>query len=82
MTDEQAEVLEAVALETSEIVGKPLKRTKIPKGALVIGIIRDDEIEIPSGESIIKPNDRILIFAKREVISKIEKILTVKLEFF
>ncbi len=82
MTDEQAEVLEAVALETSDIVGKPLKRTKIPQGALVIGIIRDDEIEIPSGESIIKPNDRILIFAKREVISKIEKILTVKLEFF
>ncbi|MCD6584831.1 MAG: Trk system potassium transporter TrkA [Desulfobacteraceae bacterium] len=82
MTDEQAEVLEAIALETSEIVGKPLKRTKIPKGALVIGIIREDEIEIPSGDSIIKPNDRILIFAKREVISKIEKILTVKLEFF
>lgn len=82
MTDEQAEVLEAVALETSDIVGKPLKRTKIPQGALVIGIIRDDEIEIPSGDSIIQPNDRILIFAKREVISKIEKILTVKLEFF
>ena len=82
MTDEQAEVLEAIALETSDIVGKPLNRTKIPKGALVIGIIREDEIEIPSGDSIIKPNDRILIFAKREVISKIEKILTVKLEFF
>jgi trk/ktr system potassium uptake protein len=82
MTDEQAEVLEAVALETSDIVGKPLKRTKIPQGALVIGIIRDDEIEIPSGDSIIKPNDRIIIFAKRQVISKIEKILTVKLEFF
>ena len=82
MTDEQAEVLEAIALETSDIVGKPLKRTKIPKGALVIGIIRKDEIEIPSGDSIIQPNDRILIFAKREVISKIEKILTVKLEFF
>jgi trk system potassium uptake protein TrkA len=82
MTDEQAEVLEAIALETSDIVGKSLKKTAIPKGALVIGIIRDNEIEIPSGDSIIKPNDRILIFAKREVISKIEKILTVKLEFF
>jgi len=82
MTDEQAEVLEAIALETSDIVGKPLKRTGIPKGALVIGIIRDDEIEIPSGDSIIMPNDRIIIFAKRQVISKIEKILSVKLEFF
>ena len=82
MTDEQAEVLEAVALETSDIVGKPLKRTGMPKGALVIGIIRDDEIEIPSGDSIIRPNDRILIFTKRQVVSKIEKILAVKLEFF
>ncbi len=82
MTDEQAEVLEAIALETSDIVGKPLKRTAIPKGALVIGIIRDNEIEIPSGDSIIRPNDRIIIFAKRQVISKIEKILTVKMEFF
>ena len=79
---EQAEVLEAVALETSDIVGKPLRRTSMPAGALVIGIIRDDKIEIPSGDSIIKPNDRIIIFAKRQVISKIEKILSVKLEFF
>ena len=82
MTGEQAEVLEAVALETSEIVGKPLKRTKIPQGALVIGIIRDDKIEIPSGDSVIQPNDRIIIFVRRQVVSKIEKILTVKLEFF
>jgi trk system potassium uptake protein TrkA len=82
MTDEKAEVLEAIALETSDIVGRPLKHTDIPKGALVIAIIRDEAIEIPSGDSVIQPNDRIIIFAKREVISKIEKILTVKLEFF
>jgi trk system potassium uptake protein TrkA len=82
MTDEEAEVLEAVALETSDIVGRPLKDTGIPKGALVIGIIRGDEIEIPSGESIIRPNDRIIVFAKRQVVPKIEKILSVKLEFF
>lgn len=82
MTDEKAEVLEAIALETSDIVGKPLNRTNIPKGALVIAIIRDDAIEIPSGNSVIQPNDRIIIFAKREVMPKIEKILTVKLEFF
>jgi trk system potassium uptake protein TrkA len=79
---EQAEVLEAVALETSDIVGKPLKQTGMPGGSLVIGIIRAGNIEIPSGESIIEPDDRIIIFAKRQVISKIEKILSVKLEFF
>lgn len=82
LTDEQAEVLEAEALETSDIVGKPLRSSKLPKGSLVIGIIREGQVIIPSGESVIQPSDRIIIFAKRQVISRIERILTVKLEFF
>lgn len=79
---EQAEVLEAVALETSDIVGKPLKNISFPKGALVASIMRNDDVIIPSGESVIQPEDRIIIFAKREAIPKIEKILTVKLGYF
>ena len=79
---EQAEVMEALALETSDIVDKPLKQISFPKGALVAGIIRRDKIIIPSGDSIIQPDDRIIIFARRQAIPKIEKILAVKLEYF
>ncbi len=79
---EQAEVIEAVALETSDLVGKPLHAVSFPKGALIVGIIHNDEITIPSGGSIIEPEDRIIIFARREAIPKVEKILTVKLEYF
>jgi trk system potassium uptake protein TrkA len=79
---EQAEVMEALALETSDIVDKPLRQIAFPKGALVAGIIRRDHIIIPSGDSVIKPDDRIIIFARRQVIPKIEKILAVKLEYF
>lgn len=79
---EQAEVMEAVALETSDIVGKPLKNISFPKGALVASIIRNDNVIIPSGESVIEPDDRIIIFATRKAVPKIEKILTVKLEYF
>lgn len=80
--DEQAEVMEAVALETSEIVGKPIKEISIPKGALVTGIIRNDTVIIPTGKSVIEPGDRIIIFSRREDIPNIEKILAVKLEYF
>jgi trk system potassium uptake protein TrkA len=80
--DEQAEIMEAVALETSDIVGKPIKKISIPKGALVTGIIRDDTVIIPTGESVIEPGDRIIIFAKKQAVPKIEKILAVKLEYF
>jgi trk/ktr system potassium uptake protein len=79
---EQAEVMEAVALETSDIVGKPLRDISFPKGALVAGIIRGKEIIIPSGESVIMPDDRVIIFARRKAVSGIEKILAVKLEYF
>jgi len=79
---EQAEVMEAIALETSGIVDKPIHEIDFPKGALIIGIIHGDKIEIPTGSSIIYPNDRVIIFAERKAVSKIEKILSVKLEFF
>lgn len=79
---EEAEVLEAVALETSEIVGKPLEQIPFPKGALVVAIIRGDEVIIPTGDSVILPQDRIIIFSTRQSIPQVEKALMVKLEYF
>ena len=79
---EQAEILEAVAMETSAIVSKPLHRVGIPKGALVAAVMRGEDIIIPSGETVIEPDDRIIIVARREAIAQVEKILSVKLEFF
>ncbi len=80
--DESAEVLEAEALETSDIVYKPIKNIRFPKNALVIGILHDGQAIIPSGDSIIYPGDRVIIFAHRNAVTKIERKLAVKLEFF
>jgi trk system potassium uptake protein TrkA len=79
---EQAEVMEALALDTSDIVKKPLKQLPFPKESLVAGIIRHDNIIIPTGDSVIQPDDRIIIIARRPAIPKVEKILAVKLEYF
>jgi trk system potassium uptake protein TrkA len=79
---EQAEVMEAVAMETSDIVGKPLKKISFPKGSLLVGIVRSEKVIIPSGESVVEPGDRVIIFSVREAIPGIEKILSVKLEYF
>ncbi len=79
---EKAEVMEALALDTSDIVKKPLKQISFPKESLVAGIIRSDQIIIPTGDSVIQPDDRIIIIARKKAIPKIEKILAVKLEYF
>lgn len=79
---EQAEALEVVALETSDIVGKPLQKVHFPKGAIVASIIRGDQVIIPTGDSVIQSDDRVIIFAQRRAIGAIEKLLAVKLEYF
>ncbi len=79
---EYAEAIEAEALETSGIVDIPLSEVKFPKGAIVGAIVRGEEIIIPRGDTIIKSKDRLIIFAIRNIIPKLEKLLTVSLEYF
>lgn len=79
---EQAEAIEVEALETSEIVARPISQVKFPKGALVGAIIRGGEIIIPTGNTVIESKDRLIFFALRDVIPKLEKLLTVKLDYF
>ena len=81
LTGEQGEIIEAEALRTSDIIGKPLRKKIFPAGSLAIGIIRGETIIIPSGESVIEAGDRVIIFARRQVVNQIEKILSVKLEY-
>jgi trk system potassium uptake protein TrkA len=79
---EHAEAIEAEALDTSDIVNKPLHKVKIPKGVIIGAIFRKDEIIIPRGNTVIKPGDRLIIFALLHMLPKLEKLLTVKLEYF
>ncbi|MBN2126608.1 MAG: Trk system potassium transporter TrkA [Deltaproteobacteria bacterium] len=79
---EHAEALEAEALETSDIVNVPLAKVKFPKGALVGAVVRGDDIIIPRGDSVIRAKDRLIIFALQKVLPKLERLLTVKLDYF
>lgn len=79
---EDAEAIEVLAMETSDIVGSPLREIKFPKGAIIAAIVRRDEVIIPSGESVIAPQDRIIIFSSKESVPEVEKALMVKLEYF
>jgi trk system potassium uptake protein TrkA len=44
--------------------------------------MREEAIIIPKGETVIEPDDRIIIVARREAIPQVEKMLAVKLEYF
>jgi len=76
------ELIEAEALETSELVGKPLKEVNLPTGVLLGAIVRDGEMICPGGSTVVEPHDRVVLFAAAEVIRKVEKMFSVQLEYF
>jgi len=82
LREEQAEAIEAEALETSDIVNTPLAKVNFPPGAILGAIVRGEEIIIPQGDTIVLPHDRIIIFALQQVLPRLEELLTVKLEYF
>lgn len=79
---ERGEFIEAIALESSDITKAPLKKISFPTGALLVCIIREDQVIIPTGESRVRPKDRIIFFTVQPALKKLEKLLTVKLGFF
>ncbi len=76
------EVIEAEALETSSLVGVAIREADLPDGVLVGAIVRGEEVIIPRGDTVIRTNDLVVIFAATEAVRKIEKLFAVKLEFF
>ncbi len=82
LRDEKAEAFEFIALETSDITDRPFKEIHFPRGTIVGAICRGEEIIIPDGNTVIRPGDHVVIFTHRSAITELEKLLTVKLEFF
>lgn len=80
--EEEAEVIEIIALETSDLINRPLREIHFPDGAIVGAVWRDDTIIVPDGNTVIKPGDRVIIFALTSAVPQVEKLLTVKLGYF
>jgi trk system potassium uptake protein len=77
-----AEVIEAEALETSPLVGQPLRELELPEGVRIGAIYRDGEMIKPSGTVRIKPKDRVVMFALEGAVKQVEQMFRVSLEFF
>ncbi len=77
-----AEVIEVEAMETSSLVGVPIKEAKLPEGVLIGAIVRGDEVIIPRGDTAVKSKDLVILCAESRAVKKIEKLFAVKLEFF
>ena len=76
------EIIEAEAMETTSLVGIPIKETELPENVLVGAIVRGDEVIFPRGDTVICANDRVILFAAADAVRDVEKIFSVGLEYF
>ena len=76
------ELIEAEALETSSLVGPPLREVKLPPGVLLGALVRDGNVICPRGSTVVEPKDRVILFAATEAVRKVEQFFSVRLEYF
>jgi trk system potassium uptake protein TrkA len=82
LLEDQAEVIEVEALETSDLVNKRLKNLHLPKGVLVGAIFRGEELVIPTGETVIVPGDKAAMVVASSAMKQVEKMVMVKPEYW
>ena len=68
-----AEVIEYIVNPDSQITKAPLGELNFPQDAIIGGIIRGNEAIIVSDQTLIRPYDRVVIFALPTALGKIEK---------
>ena len=76
------EIIEAEAMETSSLVGMPLKEAELPDNVLVGAVVRDGEVIVPRSDTIVQVHDRVVLFAAAEAVREVEKMFSVRLEYF
>jgi len=77
-----AEAIEAIAhgnSSTSEVVGRMIDDIKLPEGATISAILRNDEVLMAHHDTVIRENDHVILFiSKKEHIHDVEKLFESK----
>lgn len=68
-----AEVFEFVVKAKSDILKKPIRKLNFPEGAIIGGIVRDDDSYIAIGNFKIMEGDKVVVFSLPSCIHKVDK---------
>lgn len=64
--------------ETSEMIGKSLSEVKLPDACLVVSVRRGRKLLVAHGNTNLRGNDQLTVFANQDCIPKVRQILGAK----
>lgn len=82
ISDGAAELIDAIALETSPLVNKPLREADLPEGVMIGAVYRDGAVSMPTGNTVINAGDRVVLISMRDYVKDVEQMFRVSLEYF
>jgi len=82
LAEGEAEIIDAIALETSPLVDKPLGEANLPEGVIIGAVYRDGVVTMPTSQTVIRPDDRIVLMSLREHVRDVEQMFRVSIEYF
>ena len=71
-----AETIDVLISEKISILNKPLQDIKFPSGMIIGVITRENKVIIPTGQDMIKLNDKVVIFVLPSAIYEVQKIFS------
>ncbi len=78
----EAEIIEIEAVAQSTVVGKSIKDMDIPSGIMVCAISRNNKTIISDEKTIIHEKDRIIIISKTNLVHKVDRLFSARLDYF
>lgn len=73
MDSGDAEIIELVTEQDAPITRHPLNELNLPKGMLIGSVIHNKQVIVPRGDTMIKPQDHVIIFALHSIVSEVEQ---------
>ncbi len=72
--DTDAEAMEIEVAADSKAAGMSLRELPLARGAVIGGILRNGEVFVPTGATIVEPEDHLILFALPEAIHDVESL--------
>ncbi|MFQ5714713.1 MAG: Trk system potassium transporter TrkA [Candidatus Scalinduaceae bacterium] len=76
--DSEAEAIELIAEEGSEITKKTLNKIRFPKSSTLGAIVRNGTMLLPKGINAINPGESVIVFTLPDAIEKVQALFSKK----
>ena len=73
---EELAIVEVKVAESSEVVDREIQHVRFPRDVIITAMLRQGELIIPTGQTIIQAGDELIVVTKREQEDVLRKLLT------